>query len=84
MNKKNFLTILVSTSLSIVFCYFLFFLNIYNKHLHKHPFLFKSIDSLNFNKIYYDKLHHLREIDGRWEVEGKPEIYLFSTIEYLF
>ena len=81
MNKKNFLTILVSTSLSIVICYFLFFLHIYNEELHKHPFLFKSIDTLNFNKNYYDKLHHLREIDGRWEVEGKPQIYLFSTIK---
>lgn len=81
MNKKNFLTILISTSLSIIICYLIFFLHINNKQLHKHPFLFKSIDTLNFNKKYYEKLHHLREIDGRWEVKDKPEIYLYSTIK---
>ena len=80
MSKKNFLTVLISFFLSIVLCYFLFFLNIHFKHLHKHPFLFKSIDTLNFNKHYYNKLHHLRDLDGRWENNDKPENYLFSII----
>jgi len=80
MNKKNFLIVLISTFLSIVLCYFLFFLNIYFKQLHNHPYLFKSKDTLNFNKNYYNTLHHLREVTGRWEVKGKPEVYLFSTI----
>ena len=80
MNKKNFSTVIVSTFLSIFLCYFLFFLKIYSEHLHKHPFRFKSIDTLKFNKNYYNKLHHLRDADERWEIKDKAEIYLFSII----
>ena len=80
MSKKNFITVLISTFLSILLCYFLFFLKIYYEHLHEHPFRFKSIDTLKFNKNYYNKLHHLRDVDGRWEIKSKPENYLFSTI----
>ena len=80
MSKKNFITVLISTFLSILLCYFLFFLKIYYEHLHKHPFRFKSIDTLKFNKNYYNKLHHLRDVDGRWEIKDKAEIYLFSII----
>jgi len=77
---KSFLTVLVTTFLSILLCYFLFFLKIYNEHLHEHPFRFKSIDTLKFNKNYYNKLHHLRDVDVRWEIKDKAEIYLFSII----
>ena len=80
MSKKNYLTVLISTFLSIFLCYFLIFLNIHFKHLHEHPYRFKSIDTLMFNKNYYNKFHHLRNVDGRWEIKGKPENYLFSTI----
>ena len=80
MSKKNFITVLISTFLSILLCYFLFFLKIYYEHLHEHPFRFKSIDTLKFNKNYYNKLHHLRDVDGRWEIKDKAEIYLFSII----
>ena len=80
MIKKNFITVLISTFLSILLCYFLFFLKIHFEHLHKHPFRFKSIDTLKFNKNYYNKLHHLRDVNGRWEIKDKPEIYLFSII----
>ena len=80
MSKKNFITVLISTFLSILLCYFLFFLKIHFEHLHKHPFRFKSIDTLKFNKNYYNKLHHLRDVDGRWEIKDKAEIYLFSII----
>ena len=80
MSKKNFITVLISTFLPILLCYFLFFLKIYYEHLHEHPFRFKSIDTLKFNKNYSNKLHHLRDADGRWEIKSKPENYLFSTI----
>ena len=78
--KKNFITVLISTFLVILLCYFLFFLKIHFEQLHKHPYRFKSIDTLKFNKNYYNKLHHLRAVDGRWEIKSKPENYLFSTI----
>ena len=80
MIKKNLLTVIVSTFLSIVLFYFLFFLKIHSEHLHEHPFRFKSINTLNFNKNYYNKLHHLRDANQKWEIESKPEIYLFSII----
>ena len=80
MSKKNFITILISTFLSILLFYFLFFLKIHFEHLHKYPYRFKSIDTLKFNKNYYNKLHHLRNVDGKWEIKSKPENYLFSTI----
>ena len=80
MSKKNFITVLISFFLSIVLCYFLFFLKIHFEQLHKHQYRFKSIDTLKFNINYYNKLHHLRNADGTWDAKGKPENYLFSTI----
>jgi len=80
VSKKNFITVLISTFLSILLFYFLFFLKIHFEQLHKHPYRFKSIDTLKFNKNYYNKLHHLRNVNGRWEIKSKPENYLFSTI----
>ena len=77
MSKKNFLTVLISTFLSIVLCYFLFFLHIYFKQLHKHPYLFKSIDVMKFNKAYSKKLHHLRIDDESMVNERKAENYLY-------
>ena len=64
MSQKNFLTVLISIFLSIFLCYLLIFLKINFKHLHEHPYRFKSIDTLEFNKNYYNKFHHLRE--RRW------------------
>ena len=81
MNKKNSLTVLISTILSIVLCYFLLFLKIHLKNLDEHPYRFKSIVTLNFNKKYYNKFHHLRDANGRWETNGNPENYLFNTIK---
>ena len=81
MNKKNSLTVLISTILSIVLCYFLLFLKIHLKNLDEHPYRFKSIVTLNFNKKYYNKFHHLRDANGRWETSDNPENYLFNIIK---
>ena len=80
MSKNSFLTVLVTTFLSIFLCYFLFFLKTHFEHHDRSPYLFKSIDVMKFNKSYSKKLHHLR-IDGESMVnEGKAENYLFSTV----
>ena len=77
---KNFLTVLVTTFLSIFLCYFLFFLKTHFEHHDRSPYLFKSIDVMKFNKSYSKKLHHLR-IDVESMVnERKAEDYLFSTV----
>ena len=80
MNKKDFLTVFISTFLTIFLCYSLFFLKIHFKDLHEHAFRFKSFETLNFNKKYYNVFHHLRDINGIQENKDNPENYLFSTI----
>jgi len=80
MSKKNFLTVVVSTSVTFIICYFIFFLKIYYKDLHQHPYRFTSTNTLNFNKKYYKKFHHLRDVNGRWEEVNNPENYLFTII----
>ena len=78
--KKVFLTIFISTLLSIFIFYFLFFLKVSFEQHHKAPYLFKSIETLKFHKKYSKQIHHLKDSDGRWEIEGNYENYLFSTI----
>ena len=78
--KKVFLTIFISTLLSIFIFYFLFFLKVSFEQHHKAPYLFKSIETLKFHKKYSRQIHHLKDSDGRWEIEGNYENYLFSTI----
>ena len=78
--QKNFLTIIISTLLSIFIFYFLFFLKVYFEQHHKAPYLFKSIETLRFHKKYSKQLHHLRDSGGRWETEDNYKNYLFSTI----
>ena len=80
MSKKNFLTVLVTTFLSIFLCYFLFFLKTHFEHHDRSPYLFKSIDVMKFNKNYSKKLHHLRIVDESMVNEIKAENYLFSTV----
>ena len=77
---KKFLTVLISTFFSILFFYLLFFIKIHFEHHDKAPHLFKSIDTLKFHQKYSSKLHHLRDSDGRWEIESQSKNYLFSTI----
>ena len=78
--KKNLFTILISTFLSILVLYFLYFAKIHFEHHEKVTNLFKTVDKLNFHRNYSKKLHHLRDSDGRWEIKNKPENYLFSTV----
>ena len=78
--KKIFLTIFISTLLSIFIFYFLFFLKVSFEQHHKSPYLFKSIETLQFHKKYSKQIHHLRDSNGNWEIEGNYENYLFSTI----
>ena len=78
--SKKFLIVLISTFLSILFFYLLFFIKIHFERHDNAPHLFKSIDTLKFHQKYSSKLHHLRDSDGRWEIENQPENYLFSTI----
>ena len=80
MSKKNFLTVLVTTFLSIFLCYLLFFLKTHFEHHDRSPHLFKSIDVMKFNKSYSKKLHHLRIADENMANERKAENYLFSTV----
>ena len=76
---KNFLTFIISTTLTFVICYLFFFFNIQSKNLKDHPYIFKSKETLNFNKKYYNKFHHLRPINGEWEIY-EPENYLFNVV----
>jgi len=78
--KKVFLTIFISTLLSIFIFYFLFFLKVSFEQHHKAPYLFKSIETLKFHKKYSEQIHHLKDSDGRWDIEDNYENYLFSTI----
>ena len=77
--KKNLLIIFISVLLSLIFCYISFFIHHFFKDHEKNTFLFKSIEQVNFNKFYSDKLHHLR---GLWKIKEstKPENYLFTII----
>ena len=77
--KKNLLTIFISALLSLIFCYIGFFIYHFFKDHEKNTFLFKSIEQVNFNKFYSDKLHHLRGHRKINEIQ-KPENYLFTII----
>ena len=85
MRIKIFI-VLISTLLSFVIFYFLFFLKVHHEGYEKNPDLFTSINKLNFHKNYSKKLHHLRhtiriqEINFFTNTESKLEDYLFTTI----
>ena len=73
--KKVFLTVFISTLLSIFIFYFLFFLKVSFEQHHKAPYLFKSIETLKFHKKYSEQIHHLKDSDGRWDIEDNYENY---------
>jgi len=80
MNKKNILTLLISIFFSIFFLYIIFFIKVYYEKLENVPYLFNSIEKLNFHEKYSKKLHHLRDTHGRWNFIDSPENYLFTSI----
>tara|TARA_B110000881_G_C18540189_1_gene498107 strand:+ start:149 stop:1324 length:1176 start_codon:yes stop_codon:yes gene_type:complete len=78
--RKNYVTVLISSFLSIVLCYFLFFLKTHFEHHDRSPHIFSSIDIMKFHKGYSKKLHHLRiEVESPTN-ERKAEDFLFSTV----
>ena len=79
-DKKNFLTLIFSIFLSIFVLYFYLFTKTYLVDHAKNPNLFQSIKTLEFYKKYINTIHHLRETDGKWEIDNNPANYLFSTI----
>jgi|TARA_Y100000294_G_scaffold163323_1_gene169052 hypothetical protein len=84
--RPKILIALISTFLSCLIFYFLFFLSVHFEDYGKNPDLFTSINKLNFHKNYSKKLHHLRDVNGVREInsfsgtKSKPEDYLFTTI----
>ena len=48
--KKNYVTVLISSFLSIVLCYFLFFLKTHFEHHDRSAHIFSSIDIMKFHK----------------------------------
>ena len=84
--RQKILIVLISTFLSFLIFYFLFFLSVHFEDYEKNPNLFTSINKLNFHKNYSKKLHHLRhtirirEINFLTDAESKLEDYLFTTI----
>ena len=84
--RIKFLIVLISTFLSFVIFYFIFFFKVHYEDYEKNPDLFTSINKLNFHKNYSKKLHHLRhtirirEINFYTDTESKLEDYLFTTI----
>ena len=77
---KSFLKITLSVLLSILFFYLLYSVKTYFTYHEKAPYLFNDLENLRFHKKYSKIIHHLRDSDGRWDIKGKPENYLFSTI----
>ena len=79
--KKNFATLVVSFLVFILFFYLLYFVKTYFTYHEKAPYLFDDLENLRFHKKYSKIVHHLRDSDGRWDIKGKPENYLFSIIK---
>ena len=79
--KKNIFTVFLSVILTIIFLYFVIFLKIYfEDYTKERPFLFKSLQNLNFHMKYSEKMHHLRDNNRSYGSPGKPENFLFTTI----
>ena len=77
--KKNLFLLTISFFVSILFFYIIFFTyNFFLDH-EKNPYLFNSIEDVNFNKFYSKKIHHLR---GHNTVKDKSNNrdYIFSVI----
>jgi len=81
-HQNKILTIFISTFFSIFICYFLYSIKIYLDKHHEYPLIFKSKQTYDFNKYYYDKLHHLRNIGGREiKIKNNPENYMFTEVK---
>ena len=79
MNKKHFFFTSTAILLFCLIFYLVCFLLTHRLQYDKLPYLFKSIENLNFHKNYSEKLHHLRT-SGFWGHNGKKETYLYTTV----
>ena len=79
--KKTFFTIALCLA-TIVLVYIILFIYTIINFEDEFKYTFKSLENLNFHKKYSKKIHHLRDSDGRWDIKGNPENYLFSIIIY--
>jgi len=78
--NKNLITLILSLFFSLLLIYVVIFFKIYFEDQEKYTFLFKHKESLEFHIKYSKKIHHLRNSVDEWEIEGKPENFLFSSI----
>ena len=78
---KNLLTVIVSLFFSLILIYIIFFIKIYYDKHHEHPNLFKNEELLNFHKNYSKKIHHLRDKDGRWDINKLSTEFNNSLVE---
>tara|TARA_B100000029_G_C17564512_1_gene954580 strand:- start:521 stop:1654 length:1134 start_codon:yes stop_codon:yes gene_type:complete len=79
--KKNILTVFLSVIITIIFLYFVIFLKVYfEDYTKERPFLFKSLQNLNFHMKYSEKMHHLRDNNRSYGSPGKPKNFLFTSI----
>ena len=79
--RKSILTVIISSFIGLLIVYFFGVLYHYINLDNKEAYYIKDIKSLNFNKKYSKKLHHIKGLPGLKEGgETKPESYLFSEI----
>tara|TARA_Y100000590_G_scaffold50663_1_gene53384 strand:- start:40 stop:1194 length:1155 start_codon:yes stop_codon:yes gene_type:complete len=78
--NKNIIAVIFSTIFFLLIAYILSFFYIFFNFQNNIKYTFKSKETLYFHKKYSEKLHHLRDSDGRWEDSNNINKYLFSVI----
>ena len=78
--NKNIITVIFSTIFFLLIVYTVSFFYIFSNFENNIKNTFKSKETLDFHKQYSNKLHHLRDSDGRWEDKNNVNEYLFSVI----
>ena len=78
--NKNIITVFFSTIFFLLIVYTISFFYIFSNYENNIKNTFKSKETLDFHKQYSNKLHHLRDSDGRWEDKNNVNEYLFSVI----
>ena len=81
--KKNFLLLLSSTIISLVFLYTILLIYTFLTIDKSIEYKFNSLKNLNFHKNYSNKIHHLRGGEEWFEKNLVASDLLFSTINDL-